>query len=224
VETVYLPDMLKPAPIALRALLWNLFVNDAADFKAAPAAGRVTIDAVDDVPDAFWLAVGYRRLGGRVMRVDMVERVALLMRNAAREGRFKISEDMMSLAGATRDQMAAMLLDLQCRVVDEEPSEDPEKPAIQIFERIRRPRQQSGGRGKADAANGKGNDGKGNDGAGRRPGGKKPDGRPSNKSNRKARGKPPGQGHGQGHGKRPAEKQPDPNSPFAVLAGLKLKD
>ncbi|MEK9620923.1 MAG: helicase-related protein [Alphaproteobacteria bacterium] len=224
VETVYLPDMLKPAPIALRALLWNLFVNDAADFKAAPAAGRVTIDAVDDVPDAFWLAVGYRRLGGRVMRVDMVERVALLMRNAAREGRFKISEDMMSLAGATRDQMAAMLLDLQCRVVDEEPSEDPEKPAIQIFERIRRPRQQSGGRGKADAANGKGNDGRGNDGAGRRPGGKKPDGRPSNKSNRKARGKPPGQAHGQGHSKRTAEKQPDPNSPFAVLAGLKLKD
>jgi ATP-dependent RNA helicase SUPV3L1/SUV3 len=130
----------------------------------------------------------------------------------------------MSLAGATREQMAAMLLDLQCRVVDEEPSDDPEKPAIQIFERIRRPRQQSGGRGKAEAASGKGNDGKGNDGAGRRPGGKKPDGRPSNKSNRKARGKPPGQGHGQGHGKRPAEKQPDPNSPFAVLAGLKLKD
>jgi ATP-dependent RNA helicase SUPV3L1/SUV3 len=226
VETVYLPDMLKPAPIALRALLWNLFVNDATDFKAAPAAGRVTIDAVDDVPDAFWLAVGYRRLGGRVMRVDMVERVALLMRNAAREGRFKISEDMMSLAGATRDQMAAMLLDLQCRVVDEEPSEDPEKPAIQIFERIRRSRPQSGRQGKSEAGNGKGNDG-----AGRRQAGKKPDGRSSDKSNRKARGKPHGQGrgqaHGQGHGpahgKRPVEKQPDPNSPFAVLAGLKLK-
>jgi ATP-dependent RNA helicase SUPV3L1/SUV3 len=207
-------------------LLWNLFVNDATDFKAAPAAGRVTIDAVDDVPDAFWLAVGYRRLGGRVMRVDMVERVALLMRNAAREGRFKISEDMMSLAGATRDQMAAMLLDLQCRVVDEEPSEDPEKPAIQIFERIRRSRPQSGRQGKSEAGNGKGNDG-----AGRRQAGKKPDGRSSDKSNRKARGKPHGQGrgqaHGQGHGpahgKRPVEKQPDPNSPFAVLAGLKLK-
>ena len=114
------------------------------------------------------------------------------------------------------------MLDLQCRVVDEEPSEDPEKPAIQIFERIRRSRPQSGRQGKSEAGNGKGNDG-----AGRRQAGKKPDGRSSDKSNRKARGKPHGKphghAHGPAHGKRPVEKQPDPNSPFAVLAGLKLK-
>ena len=29
-------------------------------------------------------AVGYRRLGNRIMRVDMVERVAMLVREAAR--------------------------------------------------------------------------------------------------------------------------------------------
>ena len=78
-------------------------------FFAPPAPGRVTIDAVENVPDAFWLAVGYRRLGGRVMRVDMVERVAMLVRTAARDGAFKITEEMLSLAGATREQMAAML-------------------------------------------------------------------------------------------------------------------
>ena len=32
VETVYLPDMLKPAQIELRALLWNLFFNDSGIF------------------------------------------------------------------------------------------------------------------------------------------------------------------------------------------------
>ena len=74
------------------------------------------------------------------MRVDMVERVAFVVRNVAREGQFRINEEMLSLAGATREQMAAMLMDLNCKVVGEEPDEDPEKPPIQIFERIRRQR------------------------------------------------------------------------------------
>ena len=90
----------------------------------------------DQAADArYWLVVGYRRLGQRVMRVDMVERVAMLVRTAAREGSFKITEDMMSLAGATREQMGQMLLDLNVVVVGEEASEDPEKPALKIFER-----------------------------------------------------------------------------------------
>ncbi len=41
---------------------------------------------------------------------------------------------MLSLAGATREQMGKMLLDLGCVIVGEEASEDPEKPALQIFE------------------------------------------------------------------------------------------
>ena len=32
VEAVYLPDMLKPAQIELRALLWNLYLNDSGTF------------------------------------------------------------------------------------------------------------------------------------------------------------------------------------------------
>ena len=40
VETVYLPDLLKPAQIDLRALLWNLFHGEAGQFHAPPPAGR----------------------------------------------------------------------------------------------------------------------------------------------------------------------------------------
>ncbi|MGA1021837.1 MAG: helicase-related protein, partial [Candidatus Puniceispirillaceae bacterium] len=139
VETVYMPEMLKPAQISLRGLLWSL--HEEAFFDGAPPpAGRVAIDAIADVPDLYWLAIGYRRLGQRVMRVDMVERVAMLVRTAARAGQFKITEDMLSLAGATREAMGLMLLDLGCRVVGEETAEDPTKPAIQIFEKQRKPR------------------------------------------------------------------------------------
>ena len=53
--------------------------------------------------------VGYRRPVG-VMRVDMVERVALLVRTAAR-GPVQDHRGYASLAGATREQMSTMLLD-----------------------------------------------------------------------------------------------------------------
>ena len=246
VESLYMPEMLKPAPIALRALLWNLdqgFLSSK-DFAAAPPAGRVAIDAAEGVDDNFWLAVGYRRLGGRVMRVDMVERVAMLVRTAAREGSFKLTEEMLSLAGATREQMGAMLLDLGCVIVGEEASEDPEKPAIQLFERKRKARpHRPSGRGKqaADGANAcgksdpksgnerqsgnerkqaqskhaKGQQGRGIPDRGKpdRGGAKK---RPQNQSQKQPRNQP--------QNRRPAEKQADPNSPFAVLANLKLKN
>ncbi|MEC7852368.1 MAG: helicase-related protein [Pseudomonadota bacterium] len=207
VEAVYLPELLKPAQIELRALLWNLFHGDAGVFHAPPPAGRVTIDMVEGVPDEFWLAVGYRRLGDRVMRVDMVERVSLLVRNAAREGQFRISEEMLSLAGATRDQMAAMLLDMNCKIVSEEPDEDPEKPPIQVFERLRRQRPAGGGR--RDRRPQEQND--------------RPRGRRNAQGQRNRGGRPGGNGTGRGQSQAAKSREPDPQSPFAVLAQLKQK-
>ena len=202
VETVYMPELLKPAQIELRSLLFSL-ANGAFYEGAPPPAGRVAIDAIADVPDAYWLAVGYRRLGQRVMRVDMVERVAMLVRVAARQGQFKIAEDMLSLAGATREQMAQMLLDLGCVIVGEEAAEDPEKPALQIFERKRKTRPPR--TDKAPAAN-------------QRRGTKPKDDRNAQNRKPKSTGGKPQSGQ-----RRQAEKQPDPNSPFAVLAALKTK-
>ncbi|MDC1001425.1 helicase-related protein [Alphaproteobacteria bacterium] len=202
VETVYMPELLKPAQIELRSLLFSL-ANGAFFEGAPPPAGRVAIDAIADVPDAYWLAVGYRRLGQRVMRVDMVERVAMLVRVAARQGQFKIAEDMLSLAGATREQMALMLLDLGCVIVGEEAVEDPEKPALQIFERKRKARPPRSD--KAPAPNQR---------RGAKP---KDDRKAQNRKPKPAVGKP------QSGQRRQAEKQPDPNSPFAVLAALKTK-
>ena len=204
VETVYMPEMLKPAQISLRSLLWSL--HDGAFFDGAPPpAGRVAIDSIDDVPDLYWLAIGYRRLGQRVMRVDMVERVAMLVRTAARAGPFKITEEMLSLAGATREAMGMILLDLGCKLVGEEAAEDPTKPVIQIFEKQRKTR---AAHNKPQAKTAPGSDG----GAAAKPHGQS---RRSKASGAGTRRRP-------NTASKPADK-PNPDSPFAVLAGLKLK-
>jgi ATP-dependent RNA helicase SUPV3L1/SUV3 len=207
VETVYMPEMLKPAQISLRGLLWSL--HEEAFFDGAPPpAGRVAIDAIADVPDLYWLAIGYRRLGQRVMRVDMVERVAMLVRTAARAGQFKITEDMLSLAGATREAMGLMLLDLGCRVVGEETAEDPTKPAIQIFEKLRKPRVAQSQRQANTTPRSGDIDGRARVG----------------KANRRPKAKAASSGpRGTHKASSKHAAKPNPDSPFAVLAGLKLK-
>ena len=207
VETIYMPEMLKPAQIKLRGLLWSVYQG--VFFEGAPPpAGRVAVDAIKDVPDSYWLAVGYRRLGERVMRVDMVERVAMLVRTAAREGKFKISEDMLSLAGATREAMGLILLDLGCKVVAEEVAEDPEKPVIQIFEKQRKLQVKENkpqGKQKKNMIHDHKTSTR-----------KKVLQRKDNDTN-KPRAKV-------SLSSRLARQQPNPDSPFAVLAALKLKD
>jgi len=152
-------------------------------------------DGAEDVVGDFWMAAGYRRLGKRIMRVDMVERVAALVRAAARDGVFEISDDMLSLAGVSRIDMALMLKDLGCRQVGERPSEDPEKPAIPQFERVQKkrvPRPQQ----KQSAQN-----------------------KDKHKNRTKSSSR---QDHKKNHAPlRRSAKEPDPNSPFAVLAALK---
>ena len=204
VETVYLPEMLKPAQISLRSLLWSLH-NGAFFDGAPPPAGRVAIDSIDDVPDLYWLAIGYRRLGQRVMRVDMVERVAMLVRTAARAGPFKITEEMLSLAGATREVMGMMLLDLGCKLVSEEAAEDPTKSVIQIFEKQRKTR---AAQNKPQAKTAPRSDG----GAAAKP----------HSQSRRSKASGAGTRRRQNTASKPADK-PNPDSPFAVLAGLKLK-
>ncbi|MGU9961490.1 MAG: hypothetical protein ACNYPF_00535 [Candidatus Puniceispirillales bacterium WSBS_2018_MAG_OTU23] len=137
VDMIYMADLLKPAQIEAKALLWSIH-HDHFPESGAPPASRVNINHVDGVPDAYWLAAGYRRLGGLVIRVDMAERLAAVIRAGARGGKFQISEEMMSIAGASRDQITAILLDLNYLKVEEIPSEDPEKPAIPVFERKQR--------------------------------------------------------------------------------------
>ena len=92
VDMTYMADLLKPAQIDAKALLYSIYHNDFPE-SGPPPAGRVAIDHIEGVSDDYWLATGYRRLGGRVMRVDMAERLSAVIRGAAREGQFRLMKN-----------------------------------------------------------------------------------------------------------------------------------
>jgi ATP-dependent RNA helicase SUPV3L1/SUV3 len=86
---IYLPLLLKPAPRALASLLWALHHGGLENMKGLDevphlaSSGRTSFAANPDVAKAFYRAAGFRVCGERVVRVDILERLADLIRPAS---------------------------------------------------------------------------------------------------------------------------------------------
>jgi ATP-dependent RNA helicase SUPV3L1/SUV3 len=76
---------------------------------APPPAGRVMIVPERDVPAGYYEAVGYRALGGRLVRLDMLERFAAAARALGRGGPFTAQPKLGALRGATAAETGAIL-------------------------------------------------------------------------------------------------------------------
>jgi len=134
---IYLPGLLKPAPRALATQLWA-FKHEGPqpqpveDLLHLAASGRTSIPVSKDAPRALYRTAGYRICGERAVRVDILERLADLIRPAlawregattpkkpegAVDGRsFTVTGAMTSLTGASGEDFASILRALGYRV------------------------------------------------------------------------------------------------------------
>ena len=128
--TIYLPALLKPAPRALAAQLWALKHGEpdtkgVDDVPRLAASGRTSIVVDTDIPRDLYRAAGFRVVGPRAVRVDILERLADLIRPAmayrpgetigtppagAADGEtFVVTVAMTSLAGCSGEDFASIL-------------------------------------------------------------------------------------------------------------------
>lgn len=139
---IFVPALVKPGPAGLATLLWAL-KNDArekpgyGDVVAALAAGRTSFVTDPQFERSFYRLSGFRNLGRRAVRVDILERLADLIRPAlgwkpgagkrpegAYDGEsFVVTPAMMSILGATADDMEAILKGLGYRA-DAKPADE----------------------------------------------------------------------------------------------------
>ncbi len=134
VETIYLPNLLKPASVKLRALLWSVF-NQNFPLNALPPDGRVSVIIDPDANHEYYRAIGFVPLGKLALRADIAERLSALIRVEARKGKFKINDTMLSIAGSTKIQMEEVLYDMGYIKAGEEPSTLVDQVPIIIFDR-----------------------------------------------------------------------------------------
>jgi ATP-dependent RNA helicase SUPV3L1/SUV3 len=133
---IYLPTLLKPAPRVLATQLWALKHGGAEKkglgaIEQLAASGRTSIVTDEDIPKPLYRIAGYRVCGVRAVRVDILERLADLIRSAlawrsgaagakppgAIEGfGFTVSAGMTSLAGCSGENFASVLRSLGYRM------------------------------------------------------------------------------------------------------------
>ena len=109
--TIFQQLLLKPAPTRLRLVLWSL-ANGLQEFPESPPPGLVTIPNIPDVPMQHYTLAGYRPAGPRAIRIDMLERLADLLRGQDSRGGFEAVPDMLSITGMTLDQFADLMAGL----------------------------------------------------------------------------------------------------------------
>ena len=114
-ESVFLPALLKPKAQRLRALLWT--VHRGLEPILPPPPGLVSIAAAD-VPEGFYAAVGYRLVGGRAMRIDILDRLAIELQRAARKGPVTLAPKLLALAGLGAENTAMVIIDLGYRRIE----------------------------------------------------------------------------------------------------------
>jgi ATP-dependent RNA helicase SUPV3L1/SUV3 len=109
--TIFQQALLKPAPTRLRLVLWSL-ANGLQEFPESPPPGLVTIPNIADVPLQHYILAGYRPAGPRAIRIDMLERLADLLRGQDSRSGFEATPDMLSITGMTLDQFADLMAGL----------------------------------------------------------------------------------------------------------------
>jgi ATP-dependent RNA helicase SUPV3L1/SUV3 len=109
--TIFLPALLKPAPTRLRLVLWSLW-NGLQEFPESPPPGLVTIPNVAEVPKQHYTLAGYHPAGSRAIRIDMMERLADILRQKDSRAGFEATPDMLSITGMTLDQFADLMAGL----------------------------------------------------------------------------------------------------------------
>ncbi len=106
--TIFMPLLLKPAATRLRLVLWSL-AGKLDEFPESPPPGLVTIPTEKDAPTGWDTMSGYRAAGSRAIRIDMLERLADMLRSENSRSGFEANPDMLSITGMTLEQFADLM-------------------------------------------------------------------------------------------------------------------
>jgi ATP-dependent RNA helicase SUPV3L1/SUV3 len=130
--SIFLPQLLRPQAAGLLALFSAVWAG-LETIPPPPAPGLTSFEAEDWIPEAFLASAGYRRLGRRAVRLDMLERLEAALETATRSGATvdSLAPQLISLLGSNMAELDLMISATGWRRVGVEDG----GPAMQVWRR-----------------------------------------------------------------------------------------
>ena len=129
-EHIYVRPLLKPAAIALKALLWNLYHEQSLPAQLSIQGAASFPDDKMNVSDEYALMLGYPHIGSRYIRVDMLDRLVCAIYDSSDKGVFHARHQMAEWLGCGIEDLYKVLEDLGHRKTEEsQEGEEKSKPS-----------------------------------------------------------------------------------------------
>jgi len=128
--TIFQQALLKPAPTRLRLVMASLWAGLDV-FPESPPPGLVTIPYLPDLPLSHYTLAGYHPAGTRAIRIDMLERLADLLRAQDSRAGFEALPEMLSITGMTLEQFADLMTGLGYQ--GEKAQREKVKPVVEVL-------------------------------------------------------------------------------------------
>jgi ATP-dependent RNA helicase SUPV3L1/SUV3 len=127
---IFFPQLMKPGPAELTLSLWILKHGAASGLDPdalpdPPRPGLTSVPANPKIPEGFYRACGYHVCGPRAVRMDIIERLADMIRpmiafrgkenfprGATGDGGFLVVPEMLSILGCSGDELGLVLKSL----------------------------------------------------------------------------------------------------------------
>ncbi len=117
---IFLPKMLKPKAVELRILLWN-FYNGISKYNEIPKSGlNFLVDDQGKFNKKFLLLCGFEQFRNFYVRVDILEKLFLKIIENTKNGKFKITADMMNLLGCSKENFYKLMKYMNYKKVTDE--------------------------------------------------------------------------------------------------------
>jgi ATP-dependent RNA helicase SUPV3L1/SUV3 len=108
---VFLPGLLKPTALRLRAALWRAETGGRGAVPL-PAPGRVSVPVAAGIDGAYYAAISYPVIGPRAIRVDMLDRLLARLRRTTVQGAMPADATIAPVLGCTNAEADEVLLAL----------------------------------------------------------------------------------------------------------------
>ena len=118
---VFLHQLIKPEPVSLRTLLWKNFYQKFHNLKP-PTFGLNFLDDKEIKNKNFMLLCGFERFDNFFVRIDILERLFVLIINSSSKenSEIKLVPDMLNLLGCSKDNFKKLLQKMNYKIFEKE--------------------------------------------------------------------------------------------------------